>query len=83
MVISIVTNYQRVYPHVWILPRYLGKHPGGADILLSVVGRDATVEFETMRHSQLALNQLERNLGRERAVLDLTMKNGDLLNLFG
>ena len=57
------------------IPRYLAKHPGGADILLGVVGRDATVEFETMRHSQLALNQLERQLG-EQAALDLSMKHG-------
>ena len=36
----------------------MAKHPGGQDILLGVLGRDATVEFETMRHSQIALKQL-------------------------
>ena len=45
------------------LQRYFQKHPGGQDILLGVVGRDATVEFETMRHSAIALQQLERYLG--------------------
>ena len=39
------------------------KHPGGQDILLGVAGRDATVEFETMRHSAIALQQMERCLG--------------------
>eukprot|EP00435_Cladocopium_sp_Y103_P049663 s2316_g15.t1 len=38
----------------------MAKHPGGQDILLGVLGRDATVEFETMRHSQIALKQLEQ-----------------------
>ncbi|CAL1161882.1 unnamed protein product [Cladocopium goreaui] len=51
-----------IFGKVYNVKEYLGKHPGGADILLSVVGRDATVEFETMRHSQLALNQLEQLL---------------------
>ena len=41
---------------------YMAKHPGGQDILLGVMGKDATVEFETMRHSQLALKQLEQLL---------------------
>ena len=41
----------------------MAKHPGGQDILLGVLGRDATVEFETMRHSQIALKQ-SRGKGR-------------------
>ena len=45
------------------LQRYFQKHPGGQDILLGVVGRDASVEFETMRHSAIALQQLERYFG--------------------
>ena len=36
----------------------MSKHPGGQDILLGLLGRDATVEFETMRHSQIAFKQL-------------------------
>ena len=55
------------------LQRYFQKHPGGQDILLGVVGRDATVEFETMRHSAIALQQLERYLGPRN--LDMEGKN--------
>lgn len=46
--------------------RYMAKHPGGQDILLGVAGRDASVEFETMRHSAIALEQLERRLNLTR-----------------
>ena len=43
----------------------MAKHPGGQDILLGVAGRDASVEFETMRHSALAVEQLERRPNRK------------------
>lgn len=49
-----------IFGKVYNVKEYLLKHPGGQDILLGVVGRDATVEFETMRHSAIALQQLER-----------------------
>ena len=47
---------------VYNVKEYMSKHPGGQDILLGVMGKDATVEFETMRHSELALKQLEQLL---------------------
>lgn len=38
---------------------YLGKHPGGQDILIGFAGMDVTVEFETMQHSSLASSLLQ------------------------
>eukprot|EP00434_Breviolum_minutum_P019310 symbB.v1.2.017021.t1/scaffold1316.1/size125546/11 len=49
-----------IFGKVYNVKEYLLKHPGGQDILLGVLGRDASVEFETMRHSAIALQQLER-----------------------
>jgi len=57
--ISIFSLFSKFQLH---LQRYSLKHPGGQDILLGVLGRDASVEFETMRHSAIALQQLERYL---------------------
>lgn len=51
-----------IFGKVYDVKDYMAKHPGGQDILLGVLGRDATVEFETMRHSQIALKQLEQLL---------------------
>ncbi|CAK9048402.1 Cytochrome b5 isoform A (AtCb5-A) (Cytochrome b5 isoform D) (AtCb5-D) [Durusdinium trenchii] len=49
-----------IFGKVYNVKDYMVKHPGGQDILLGVLGGDATVEFETMRHSQLAQKQLEQ-----------------------
>ena len=61
----------------------MAKHPGGQDILLGVLGRDATVEFETMRHSQIALKQLR---GRKDVVwskVERAEEHGDFINKNG
>ncbi|CAJ1413186.1 unnamed protein product, partial [Effrenium voratum] len=49
-----------IYGKVYNVHEYMAKHPGGRDLLLGVGGRDATVEFETMRHSDFAFAQLEK-----------------------
>ncbi|CAE7233052.1 Ido1, partial [Symbiodinium necroappetens] len=49
-----------IFGKVYNLSEYVERHPGGADLLLGVAGRDATVEFETMRHSSAALVQMEK-----------------------
>jgi len=49
-----------IFGKVYNLSDYVERHPGGADLLLGVAGRDATVEFETMRHSSAALVQMEK-----------------------
>mmetsp|Transcript_106953 Transcript_106953/g.255238 ORF Transcript_106953/g.255238 Transcript_106953/m.255238 type:complete len:1036 (-) Transcript_106953:117-3224(-) len=55
-------GYVVLFNKVYNLKDYVRKHPGGQDILLSVFGRDATVEFETMRHSPQALDQVSHLL---------------------
>ena len=79
------------YTHIWIdinpahhCPRkdYMAKHPGGQDILLGVLGRDATVEFETMRHSQIALKQL-RGFGKTWVQGRKPEEHGDFINKNG
>ncbi|CAE7404862.1 Ido1 [Symbiodinium natans] len=49
-----------IFGKVYDLSEYVERHPGGADLLLGVAGRDATVEFETMRHSSAATLQMEK-----------------------
>lgn len=55
-------GYVVLFNKVYNLKDYVRKHPGGQDILLSVFGRDATVEFETMRHSPQALDEVSHLL---------------------
>ncbi|PKI75054.1 cytochrome b5, seed isoform-like [Punica granatum] len=45
---------------VYDLTKFLEEHPGGSDILLSVTGKDATVDFEDVGHSPGARNMMEQ-----------------------
>lgn len=53
---------------VWIIIRdivydvtdFLEQHPGGPEIIQTVAGKDATVEFEDVRHSFLARRQMKK-----------------------
>ncbi|XP_056631645.1 cytochrome b5-like [Diorhabda sublineata] len=53
---------------VWIIIRdivydvteFLEQHPGGPEIIQTVAGKDATIEFEDVRHSFLARRQMKK-----------------------
>ncbi|KAJ4760107.1 Cytochrome b5 [Rhynchospora pubera] len=44
---------------VYDVTSYLDDHPGGADVLISATGKDATEEFEDAGHSKDARNQMK------------------------
>ena len=43
---------------VYDVTSYIQKHPGGAGMLMSVAGRDATAEFEDVGHSSVAREKM-------------------------
>ena len=47
-----------IHGKVYDVTKFLDKHPGGADILLDVGGKDATGEFEDTGHSPEARKEL-------------------------
>nr|AAT84461.1 cytochrome b5 isoform Cb5-D [Vernicia fordii] len=44
---------------VYDVSSYLDEHPGGDDVILSTIGKDATDDFEDAGHSKSAREQLE------------------------
>ncbi|XP_037084697.1 cytochrome b5-like [Pollicipes pollicipes] len=47
-----------LYDRVYDVTRFLGLHPGGADILLENAGRDATSAFHGVGHSPAAADAM-------------------------
>lgn len=46
--------------HVYDVSKFLDEHPGGKEVLLDVVGRDATNSFEDVGHSSDAREMLKQ-----------------------
>lgn len=44
---------------VYDVSKYLDEHPGGAEVLMDIAGKDATTMFEDIGHSQTARKQME------------------------
>jgi len=43
---------------VYDATKYLGEHPGGAQVIVEVAGRDATADFNDVGHSDAAMEEL-------------------------
>lgn len=51
--------YVILHNKVYNVSEYLGKHPGGIDLVMKCAGKDCTRDFEAMYHSQKARKILE------------------------
>jgi cytochrome b5 len=49
-------------PKVYDVTKYLDDHPGGAEVLLDVAGKDADEFFEDIGHSKEAREELKKHL---------------------
>jgi cytochrome b5 len=60
----IVSNiaYHAGGPKVYDVSTYLDDHPGGAEVLLDVAGKDADEFFEDIGHSKEAREELKKHL---------------------
>eukprot|EP00475_Leptophrys_vorax_P042047 TRINITY_DN79366_c0_g1_i1.p1 TRINITY_DN79366_c0_g1~~TRINITY_DN79366_c0_g1_i1.p1 ORF type:complete len:114 (+),score=36.39 TRINITY_DN79366_c0_g1_i1:111-452(+) len=47
-----------IHGQVYDLTKFLNEHPGGGEVLKSVVGKDATSDFEDSAHSNTARNMM-------------------------
>jgi cytochrome b involved in lipid metabolism len=54
--------YIILHGKVYDVTTFLAKHPGGPESILQVGGRDCTVEFEDIFHSQTAREQVQEYL---------------------
>lgn len=45
---------------VYDITSFVDEHPGGADTLMSVAGKDGTAEFDSVGHSAEAIELLEK-----------------------
>ncbi|KAL9674542.1 hypothetical protein QQ045_030814 [Rhodiola kirilowii] len=45
---------------VYDVTEFMDDHPGGRDVLLTSIGKDATEDFEDVGHSKAAREQLEK-----------------------
>ncbi|KAD5317384.1 hypothetical protein R6Q59_032717 [Mikania micrantha] len=48
-----------IHGKVYDVTKFLDVHPGGKDILLSVTGKDATLNFEGVEHTETARSKME------------------------
>jgi cytochrome b involved in lipid metabolism len=51
-----------VYDRVYDVTEYLGRHPGGEEVMLEYVGYDATMAFRGVGHSPAAMRTLNKFL---------------------
>mmetsp|Transcript_44939 Transcript_44939/g.66114 ORF Transcript_44939/g.66114 Transcript_44939/m.66114 type:complete len:134 (-) Transcript_44939:359-760(-) len=56
----IIGNASTGGPKVYDVTQYLDDHPGGAEVLLDLAGKDADEFFEDIGHSQDARNELAK-----------------------
>lgn len=45
---------------VYNVTPFVDEHPGGLDTLLAVAGKDGTIDFDAVGHSQSAIEDLEK-----------------------
>lgn len=57
---SLMDMWVRIGAKVYDLSDYALLHPGGASVLMDVAGKDATLEFEAIEHSDVAKETMER-----------------------
>mmetsp|Transcript_15835 Transcript_15835/g.41635 ORF Transcript_15835/g.41635 Transcript_15835/m.41635 type:complete len:142 (-) Transcript_15835:497-922(-) len=69
MVIGNMKTCPETGPKVYNVSEYLDDHPGGAEVMLDVAGKDADTMFEDIGHSKQARKTLEKFL---IGVLELT-----------
>ena len=48
-----------IHNKVYDMTEYMGKHPGGYDLMFKNAGKDSTADFEAMYHSQKARKILD------------------------
>jgi nitrate reductase (NAD(P)H) len=53
-------NWMAIHGLVYDCTKYLGEHPGGAQILEATSGKDATYEFEEAGHTVLSRREVDR-----------------------
>merc|ERR1712032_283191 len=53
-------KWMAIHGLVYNVAKYMGEHPGGAQILEAVSGQDATYEFEEAGHSKLSRREVDR-----------------------
>eukprot|EP00525_Craspedostauros_australis_P009718 CAMPEP_0198112426 /NCGR_PEP_ID=MMETSP1442-20131203/4282_1 /TAXON_ID= /ORGANISM="Craspedostauros australis, Strain CCMP3328" /LENGTH=130 /DNA_ID=CAMNT_0043769189 /DNA_START=117 /DNA_END=509 /DNA_ORIENTATION=+ len=58
----IIGNATNGGPKVYNVSKYLDDHPGGAEVLLDVAGKDADEFFEDIGHSKEAREELSKYL---------------------
>ena len=56
---------------VYDVTEFSREHPGGSDILMEFVGRDATMEFEALGHSSQALRMMAAHRVGQLAAKDV------------
>lgn len=49
-----------VHQRVLDVTQWMDEHPGGSDLLMEMLGLDATVDFEAVSHSKSAIEQMCR-----------------------
>jgi len=58
----VIGNTKTGGPKVYNITKYLDNHPGGAEVLLDVAGKDADEFFEDIGHSKDARAELKKHL---------------------
>ncbi|KAG6414651.1 hypothetical protein SASPL_122024 [Salvia splendens] len=59
---------------VYDVTKFLDDHPGGDDILINATGKDATEDFDDIRHSPSAMTKMEEFLVGEIDVYTIPAK---------
>lgn len=52
-------KWMAIHGYVYNVASFLSQHPGGEDILLENIGKDATVEFVEVGHSKWATDIMD------------------------
>merc|ERR1719163_812303 len=53
-------NWMAIHGLVYDVTKYLPEHPGGAQIMVALNGKDATAEFEEAGHTMLSRKEVDR-----------------------